>query len=238
MTFVRSCIAAFAVFVLAHGHARASSLQISPVLVDLSGPASAEKVTLRNLGGKPINAQIRVFKWTQSGGKDVLEPTRDVVASPPMASIDANGEQIVRIVRVDKSPISTEVSYRLLVDQIPDQSKASHSAVNFMMRYSVPVFFSPVRQRSPELTWRLEQRKGVAVLIATNSGSRRVRIAELGLSSQSGTTVASRKGLVGYVLGRSTAAWDLPGVNLRHGASVSITAQGDDGTIRATATTR
>lgn len=238
MTPVRLCLAAVAALVLAHGPARATSLQISPVLVDLTGEASAEKVTVRNLGDKPINAQIRVFKWTQKAGRDVLEPTRDVVASPPIASIAANGEQVVRIVRVDKSPLSSEVSYRLLVDQIPEQSKPTHSAVNFMMRYSVPVFFSPAHQRSPELTWSLEQRNGVVTLTASNSGTRRVRIAELGLSSQSGTTVASRKGLVGYVLGKSTASWDLSGVNLPRGAAVSITAQGDDGPIKGTATAR
>ena len=139
---------------------------------------------------------------------------------------------------VDKTPLSAEVSYRLLVDQIPDQARPTHSAVHFMMRYSVPVFFSPLRQRAPELAWSIEQRNGVATLIASNSGTRRVRIAELGISSQSGTTVASRKGLVGYVLGNSTASWDLTGLSLPRGAPVSITAQGDDGPIKGTATAR
>ena len=238
MTPVRLCLAAVAALVLAHGPARATSLQISPVLVDLAGEASAEKVTVRNLGDQPINAQIRVFKWTQKAGKDVIEPTRDVVASPPIASIAAGGEQVVRIVRVDKTPLSAEVSYRLLVDQIPDRSKPTRSAVNFMMRYSVPVFFSPARQRAPELAWSIEQRNGVVTLTAANSGTRRVRIAELGLSSQSGTTVASRKGLVGYVLGNSTASWDLTGTSLPRGAAVTISAQSDDGPIRGTATAR
>lgn len=238
MSPVRSCLAALAALLLANGGAVASSLQISPVLVDLAGEATADKVTLRNLGDKPLNAQIRIFKWSQAGGKDVLAPTRDVVASPPIAAIAAGGEQIVRIVRVDKAPLAGEASYRLIVDQLPDQSRPTRSVINFTTRYSVPVFFAPVAQRAPALTWHIEQRGSAATLVAANPGSRRVRIAELGLSGQSGTTVVSRKGLVGYVLGKSTASWDLPGVNFPRGTAVRISAQGDDGPISGTATAR
>lgn len=238
MMLLRTNLAAGAVLALLNGTGHATSLQISPVLIDLAGAAAAAKIAVSNAGDKPIHAQIRVFKWSQKDGKDVVEPTQDVVASPPIATIEANSEQIVRIVRLDRSPLSREASYRLLIDQIPDRSAPTRSAVTFAMRYSVPVFFAPAHQAAPKLTWSLAHRNGVATLTATNSGSRRVRIAELGISRESGATVAARKGLLGYVLGGSTASWEFPGVNLPRGTTVSITARGDDGPIDATTTAR
>lgn len=235
---VRTSLATLAALALAGGVAAASTLQLSPVLIDVDGPASAEKVTLKNLGDRPINAQIRLFKWTQKNGRDVLEPTREVVASPPIASIGANGEQVVRVVRVDRTQLAGETSYRLLVDQLPEQAAPTKSGVSFLMRYSVPVFFAPKAQVAPQLTWQIEARGGALHITATNPGSRRVRVAELSISSQSGATVASRKGLVGYVLGGSTATWQLSGASLVKGVAVRIEARGDDGPIRAQAVAR
>lgn len=238
MILVRTSLATLAALALAGGVAAASSLQLSPVLIDLEGTAAAEKVTLKNLGGRPINAQIRLFRWTQKNGRDVLEPTRDVVASPPIASIAANGEQVVRVVRIDRTPLAREASYRLLVDQLPEKMAPTKSGVSFLMRYSVPVFFAPKVQPAPQLTWQIEARGGAIHVSASNPGSRRVRVAELSITSQSGATVAARKGLVGYVLGGSTATWQLSGTILAKGAAVRIEARGDDGPIRAQAVAR
>jgi len=80
-------------------------------------------VTLRNEGTTPINAQIRVFRWSLVNGQEKLEPTDDVVASPPSVTLTPKGQYIARIVRVSKQPVAGEESYRLLVDQLPDLSK-------------------------------------------------------------------------------------------------------------------
>jgi fimbrial chaperone protein len=67
----------------AAGSACAASLQVAPVLLDIAAPAAAAMVTLRNTGATPIATQIRVFRWVQEEGRERLEPTADVVASPP-----------------------------------------------------------------------------------------------------------------------------------------------------------
>jgi Spore Coat Protein U domain len=61
----------------------AASLQVAPVFLDIAAPAAAATVTLRNTGATPIATQIRVFRWVQEEGRERLEPTADVVASPP-----------------------------------------------------------------------------------------------------------------------------------------------------------
>jgi len=50
-----------ALVAFAAGPAGAGTLQVEPVLVDITAPGAASTVTLRNEGTSPIDAQIRVF---------------------------------------------------------------------------------------------------------------------------------------------------------------------------------
>jgi hypothetical protein len=42
---------------------------------------------LQNLGEAPVYGQVRVYLWEQKDGDDVLTPTQEVVASPPIIQI-------------------------------------------------------------------------------------------------------------------------------------------------------
>ena len=135
--------------------ASAGSLQVEPVLVDVTAPGAASTLTLRNEGATPINAQIRVFRWSLVDGQEKLEPTDDVVASPPSVTLTPKGQYTARVVRVSKQPVTGEESYRLLVDQLPDLSQQKNGAVNLLVRYSIPVFFGAPDKKSPTVAWSL-----------------------------------------------------------------------------------
>ena len=213
----------------------AASLQVAPVSVEIPAPGAAAMLTLRNEGTGFLNAQIRVFRWAQVNGEEKLEPTDDVVASPPMAVLAPKTSYVVRLVRVTKQPISSEESYRLLVDELPDPTRQRNGVVAMVLRYSIPVFFYPPGISEAKLTWSAEQRGARTYVSATNDGDRHVRISELKLRNGDGTTVSFGSGLTGYVLGHSSMRWAAAGSRQRLGAgnSVVITAQGDRGPINA-----
>src|SRR5256885_668905 len=100
--------------------AQAASLQVAPVSLEVRAPGAATTITLRNEGTEPLNAQIRVFRWVQTGSEEKLVPTDDVVASPPLTTLAPKTDYTVRLVRVTKQPLSGGESYRLFVDEIPD----------------------------------------------------------------------------------------------------------------------
>lgn len=89
---------------LAGSPASAVSLSVSPVLLEVTAPSAATTVTLRNKGLQPIMAQVRVFRWSQEGGSEQLEPTEDVAASPPAAELFPGQDYAVRAVRLTKTP--------------------------------------------------------------------------------------------------------------------------------------
>ena len=96
-SIVRFIFAAVIVLAVQIG-ARAGTLQIEPVLIDVASPGAASTVSLRNDGTAPINAQIRIFRWSQVDGKENLEPTDDVVASPPAVALAPKTNYVARIV--------------------------------------------------------------------------------------------------------------------------------------------
>lgn len=213
----------------------AASLQIAPVSVQVPAPGASASLALRNLGNQLLNAQIRVFRWVQKGGKDKLVATRDVVASPPFARLAPNGIYTLRIIRVSKAPIKGEEAYRLLIDELPTKENTSGSSVRLVVRYSVPVFFGANRASPPRLAWRVSRSSRKTVVSVTNHGGRHVRISKLSLIGKGGRAFVFSPGLVGYVLGNSNASWSKPRSlrGLKPGSEVIIKAQGDNGPIQA-----
>ena len=214
----------------------AASLRVAPTNLTLLAPESVATLNLRNEDTRPINVQIRVLRWSQVDGTERLEPTTDVVASPPLTTLGAHGDYLVRVVRMSKAPVVGEESYRLLVDELPDPARRRPGAVNFVLRYSIPVFFASPDTSPPQVSWTLQPNGKAAVLIATNIGGRHLRIADLKIND-AGRTLTARTGLVGYVLGGATMSWLLPhsGSSIS-GHSVALSAEGDAGAIDATVT--
>ncbi len=224
-----------ATLLLAGTHAEATSLRAAPAKLELVAPDSAAALSLRNEDTKPINAQIRVFRWSQVNGEEKLEPSVDVAASPPLTTLGAGIDYVVRVVRVTKTPVAGEETYRLLVDELPDAARRVPGAVTVVVRYSIPVFFVSRDAAPAKLSWTIRQMNGGLVLTGSNSGGRHARISDLQLTSD-GKPVVTRTGLVGYVLGGSTMQWTLPLPRSGPTAlrSVALSAQSESGPINAT----
>ena len=216
--------------------ANATSVRVAPTMADLLAPDSATTFNLRNEDNRPINVQIRVFRWTQSGGKDHLAPTTDVVASPPSQTLGVKADYVVRVVRVTKKPVSGEESYRVVVDELPDPSRRKPGVVNVVLRYSMPVFFRNSDAERPQVSWTVRQTGKAVVVTAKNAGQQRLKIADLKLTDGAGKSITLGKGLVGYVLGKATMQWSFPAHKIHvSGHTVKLSARSDGGEMNATA---
>jgi fimbrial chaperone protein len=230
---VRACLTAL---FASHGAMlQAASLQVAPVLVEVPTPGATASLKLHNEGTKPLDAQVRIFKWTQVDGADSLTPTDDVAASPPIASLRPNTDYTVRVVRTIKEPVVKEESYRLLIDELPAVANGTAATVNIALRYSIPVFFTVPGGTAPKLSWELRQRANKPVIVVNNVGDRRIRLAKLKFIDGKGAVANFGDGLAGYVLGHSSKAFDVPAnaKGFGTGGVVSISAQTDGGPFEA-----
>ena len=228
-------LAVFAAYLTCASIAGASALRVEPIILELNAPAAAGSLTLRNEEDAEVTVQTRVFRWSQSGGKESLEPTTDVVVSPPAVNLAPRADYVVRVVRVSKRPVTGEESYRVVVDQLPRIGSKQFRTVNLLIRQSIPVFFRNPEIAPSRVAWSLRSEGGRLQIVASNTGDERLRIANLRLRDSAGATVSFGNGLIGYVLGRSSMSWPAPRTppGFGSGGSITVTAETDKGPTRA-----
>jgi fimbrial chaperone protein len=216
--------------------ASAAQLRVEPVLLELNAPTAAGVLTLRNDDDTAVAVQTRVYLWSQASGRESLEATADVVASPPIVRLAPHADYTVRIVRTSKQPVRGEESYRVIVDQLPDARRRVANTVAILIRQSIPVFFRAAQVSKASVSWSLAYERDRIVIKASNAGDERLRVAALGLRDAAGSTIGFGNGLVGYVLGRSTMDFVItrPPPGFGAGGPVLITAASNNGPINAT----
>lgn len=190
--------------------AGAASLQVAPTTLTLPADKAADGLWLSNSGAAPVKVQLRLFRWTQADGRDVLEATRDLVVSPPMQTLAPGQRQLVRLVRTGAAP-PAQAAYRVIVDELPDTDPA-REGLQFVLRYSIPIFLDPagVAPASHALSVRLDaDADGDATLVAENRGGHYAQVADLSWLAGDGSTRTVLPGLVGYVLPGQRMRWSL-----------------------------
>lgn len=207
-----------------------ASLSLSPVGLDLPADAKAGAIALTNRAGTPINLQIRVFRWTQIDGEDRLEPTSDVIASPPAATVPAGSTYTIRVARVAERPVTGSESYRLIIDELPQprDARTAPQAVSMVLRTSIPVFFNQ-KSAVADMQWAIARDESGPYLTATNVGGRYIKLSNLAVESASGR-LAVADGLAGYVLPGASRRFELDrektkSLPLRPGEELTITAR-------------
>ncbi|MBN5129027.1 molecular chaperone [Stenotrophomonas maltophilia] len=187
----------------------ATSLQVAPTSLQLEARQRAGELWLTNSGTSPVKLQVRVFRWVQQDGQEQLLPTDGLVVTPPMQELAAGQQQLVRVMRPDRTPPPAQQHYRLIVDEVPDLATRAEG-MQFVLRYSIPVFVQPAAGKlAPQLQARLVQlpdgRNGVEV---ANAGNSYAQIADLALGSATRPRIV-HPGLLGYVLPGQVMRWPI-----------------------------
>lgn len=216
--------------------ALSASLRVAPVALDLRAPTAASTIRVRNDENRPLHVQVRVFRWSQRGGEDVYEATNDVVASPPITTLQPGGENLVRIVRTTQRPVQGEESYRIVVDELPDPARRQAGTVVLVVRHSIPVFFGPPDAAGAQPSWSVTPVRGGYRVTVSNAGGQRLKVSNLVLS-ENGRVLARQDGLVGYVLGNAAASWLVPaaGAGSPSGGTLTVSADSEAGRFNAIA---
>ena len=196
---------------LVAGPAFASGLQVAPVTTTLTAEETSDGLTLSNVGHTALHAQVRVYHWTQGAdGDERLDPSTALVISPPMLKLDPGTSQLVRVIRMQPAPSQDEVedAYRVVIDELPLSTGEQGEGIDFVLRYSLPVFIEPAGEEpAPDLSWQLVELGGKIGIRVTNSGRQHAQLADVSLRSPDGRLTALAPGLLGYALPGATKLW-------------------------------
>jgi fimbrial chaperone protein len=211
--------------------AQAQTIGITPVGLSLTADHATATVQVTNRGTDAAAVQLRWFAWSQSEGEDRLEPTSELLVSPPLAKIAPGGTQTVRVLLKAK-PREREASYRILFDQIP--TAPSDGGVRVALRISIPVFGLPPAPVKSLLSWTSRvQRTGEAEVVIANTGPRHARLNQIRIGGGAGAlTIDGPSNL--YLLPGSTHRVRVRGTGINVGTALRISASSDEGEVAAT----
>jgi fimbrial chaperone protein len=193
------------------GASWAGSFQVNPIRIDLSGAKRVAVERVSNTGTEPVVVQLSVMSWTQNQGEDVLAPTREILISPPIATIAPSKEQIVRVGLRRAPDPQRELSYRLLVQEVPPPPKPGFQGLQIALRISLPIFVQPRQGKAkPALVWSARPTGPDSVRLSLeNRGTGHIQFSALALyETGQKEPVAEQRGLA-YVLAGQSRHWDL-----------------------------
>lgn len=155
--------------------ARAGALRFDPIFLELPFGQKASVLRIANDDPAPSVLQMRLFSWAQQGDTDSLNPTPDLVVSPPIATLAPTSQQIVRLF-LRQPAGESERYYRLLVEQLPPPP-SGRAGIAVAINASLPVIIDTADRGSAGLEWQSEGIAGnLLVLRARNPGTRYLRI--------------------------------------------------------------
>jgi fimbrial chaperone protein len=215
--------------------ASASTFNISPIRAELSGSHRTEALTITNADDSPVVVQIRVVSWSQKSGTEELVDTRELLATPPVLQIAPMGQQIIRVALRREPDPAQELTYRVILEEVPQAAPKDFVGLRVALHLSIPVFVAPAHGKaSPEVAW--ESRwlpNGQLELAATNNGSGHLQITDFEARFP-GSLMPLRGVTSKYVLPGSRMSWTLtPPADATRSGAIPIRGHSDQGDFSA-----
>jgi fimbrial chaperone protein len=191
---------ALAALLLAAPAARASNFTVTPTEVNLSASATSALVTLRNGNKTPLRFEITLFKWSEDEkGQMLLEPSADVTFFPKLVELAAGGSRNIRIGINPGVARDTEQSFRIFVEELPDQSAPSANTVAIRTKVGIPVFVRPMKPVRTAVIESVTVEGGKVKTRVRNTGNLHINVETIAVKG-TGTTAFSKEGPGWYVL--------------------------------------
>lgn len=210
------------------GFAWAGSLGIAPVRIDLSDSKTTATVQVTNTGDEPMTIQVHGANWRTEGLEESYFDTNELVVNPPVFTLPVGEKQIIRLGLRRQQRTAIEHSYRLILEEVPKPAKAGTIAT--ILRFTLPVFETPVLPVAPMLTWKATfDVDGALRLRVENHGTAHDRIKELALDSGLQKIKLSQ---VAYVLPGGWREFVIRDQRLKPANHITVEVSSDAGIVR------
>lgn len=181
----------------------AGLFSISPIRLDLDRQNKTDSITISNdETERKIEMQAKLVEWTQDAkGNDVYVESNDLVFFPRIFAVDKQDQRVIRV-GLKVPAVAVEKSYRLFIEELappPDPGKKG-AQILFVLRFGVPVFVRPDKERFAGSIESLEGAPTGVSVVVKNTGNQNFQIQSLSVKSP-----GYEKEIVGgYVLAGAT----------------------------------
>jgi len=206
---------AIVALLLAPDAAIASNFTVTPTEVNLSTSATSALITLRNGGKTPLRFEVTLVSWSEDEhGKMTLNPSSDVTFFPKLIELAGGASRNIRIGINAGIARDVEQSFRLFVEELPDQSAPAQAAnaVALRTKIGVPVFVRPAKPSRAAVLDGVSVEGGKVLARVRNTGNLHISVDTISVKGTGGSAAPTftKEGPGWYVLPGATRIFEVP----------------------------
>jgi fimbrial chaperone protein len=197
---------------LAPHTATAANFTVTPTEVNLSPSGTSALVTVRNRGKLPLRFEITLVSWSEDEhGKMVLNPSSDVTFFPKLVELPAGASRNIRIGINAGTARDVELSFRLFVEELPDQSAPAANAVALRTKVGIPVFVRPAKPTRSAVIEGVSVENGKVLTRVRNTGNLHISVDRISVKGAGGSAPTfTKEGPGWYVLPGAMRIFEVP----------------------------
>ena len=159
--------------------AGAGIFSVTPVRLYLGPRDRAIAVTLTNEGDTAMVLQADINTWSQKpDGTDELVLTEDLILAPPIIKLAPRARQVVRLALLKPADASRQLTYRMIIREVPEAIPTTGIGVPIALALSMPVFITPPVAKRLVACSAIRAEPKVIALNCGNSGTAYAQIRE------------------------------------------------------------
>ena len=192
--------------------ALAGSFSVTPVRIFMEARDRATGITIINEGDTDLVMQAELFEWKQKpDGTDDLRPTQDLVLAPPILRLAKGARQTVRLANLRPPVPGEQLTYRLIVRELPEALKPAQSGVQIQvaLAFSLPVFITPPGAKRALMCEATRTSPTGIRATCENRGHAYAQPAVVTLTTPGGNTLLSSEIKGGYILPGVTRSFEI-----------------------------
>jgi fimbrial chaperone protein len=188
----------------------AGTFSVSPLRVELSRKVQTGALTIRNRQDAQVVVEAQAMLWEQSDGEDRLTATRDVLVSPVVFTLPPNGSQLVRVALRRPPDAQRELSYRLILSEVPPRAEQGFTGLNVALRLSLPIFVEATAGAQPSLEWSATRGADDNLAVsARNAGGAHARVLHFSVAPFDAPDATIDEQVAAYILPGQAHTWML-----------------------------
>jgi fimbrial chaperone protein len=204
-----AALCALALLLLSPTLVAAAEWNVDPVRVELSAQQQTAAIIVRNESDQPSSIQIQAVSWSQVNGMDVYIPTRELLVSPPIATIPPKTDQVIRVALRRAADPSKELAYRINLQELPTEQAPEATGVQMALRIGLPVFVQSLKgDAAPKMAWSVARVSDSQLRVQVrNQGNAHVQISDFSLHAAGAAQAVTSESASSYVLAGQSREW-------------------------------
>ncbi len=183
----------------------AGSYTVAPVIINISSDNNPTSVDLTNNDNIETNIHLQIVQWKQENSIDIYQETEDLLVVPAVVTLSPKQTQTIRIAFKGQLQELDELSYRLLIKEIPNLSSKKKGGLSILMNMSLPIFILPKNETKVDFNWKIENTSNNQVkVLLINTGKNHILIKDIVLLKSDGKKIEDKTHPFKYALPNSS----------------------------------